>query len=219
MIFLESFQWETQWNVFSTLVPFFILGAILDYITDKNNDLTTGYKIFSQLMPTGIFLLLGISLIFEIIDRPPVKSFEYLIWVFVALPFFITSYFRDNYRRRMFSSLFGTGLIGAVYLYLTTLTNELDGEKGLIVYLICIFLMFYAASGYKKLFFIGIVLGLIDASIIIFLWKNPITKKARLYGWDFDIAFKFELLLLATFALCILISLLSTINKVKETNK
>lgn len=219
MIFLESFQWETQWYVFSTLAPFFLLGAIFDYIVDKNNELSKGYKIFSQLMPSGIFLLYGISVILNITERPPIEAFNYLIWIFVAVPLFVISNFKNNYRNRMFSSVIGTGLVGAIYLHLTTITDELDEGNGLIVYLICIFLMLYAASGYKKLFFIGALIGLIDAAILIFLWKNPITDKAKLYGWDFDIAFKFELLLLATFTLCILISLLSTINQVKETHK
>jgi hypothetical protein len=218
LIFLESFQWETQWNVITTLVPFFIIGLILDFIVSRNHDLQNGYLIFAQLLPVGVFLLFGISIMLSIIDKPPVDAYNYIIWLFVALPFFITSNFRENYRKRMLSSLIGTGLFGAVYIQLTTITDELNEESGLIVYLICIFLVFYAASGLKKIFFIGLILGLIDAIILIFLWKNPITAASKLYGWDYDIAFKFELLLLANIIICILICLIAVLIEGKNKN-
>lgn len=215
LLFLEAFQWETQWNVITTLVPFFLIGAMLDYMTGKNNELSTGFKKFSQLLPTGVFLLLGISCIVDTIGRPPIKFLEYLIWAFIALPFFITSYIRENYRKRLFSALLGTGFVGAVYLHLTTITDELNGGSVLIVYLICICLMFYAASGHKKLYFTGMTLGLIDAVVLIFLRNNPLTKGGKFYGWDFDIAYKFELLLLANFTVCIIICFFSAVNRGK----
>lgn len=218
LLFLESFQWETQWNVITTLFPFFVIGAILDFIVSRNHDLQMGYLIFAQLLPVCIFLLFGISVMLDIIERPPIDAFNYIIWIFIAVPFFLTSYFRDNYRRRMIASLIGTGLVGAVYLQLTTITDELDEGNGLIVYLICIFLVFYAASLFKNVFYIGIILGLIDAIILIFLWKNPITAMSKLHGWDYDIAFHFELLLLANFLICILICLITVLIKDKKKN-
>lgn len=218
-IFLESFQLDTQWNVITTLIPFFILGAILDFIVSRNHDLQMGYLVFTQLLPTGIFLLYGISVMLDIIDRPPIDSFNYILWLFIAVPFFISSNFRENYRNRMLTSLIGTGLVGAVYIQLTTLTDELDEENGLIVYLICIFLMFYAASGLKKLFYLNIVLGLIDAAILIFLWKYSPTKASKIHGWDYDIAFEFELLLLANFIICIIICLVDVLIREKDRKR
>lgn len=216
LLFLESFQWETQLNVITTLIPFFLLGVILDFIVSRNHDLQKGYLIFAQLLPTGIFLLFGISVIVDIIGQPSIDAFNYIIWIFIAIPFFMTSYFRDNYRKRMLTSLIGTGLVGAVYMQLTTKTDALDESSGLIVYLVCIFLMFYAASRLKKMFFIGLVLGAIDAIILIFLWKNPVTDMSRLHGWDYDIAFQFELLLLTNFIICIMICLTSVLIKDKK---
>ena len=216
LIFLESFQLETQWNVITTFIPFFLLGIILDFIVSKSLDLQRGYLIFAQLLPIGVFLLFGISVLLEIIGRPPMNALNYIIWLFIAVPFFITSNFRDNYRKRMLSSLIGTGLVGAAYIQLTTITNELDEKSGLIVYLVCIFLMFYAASGLKRLFFINIILGFIDAALLIFLWKNPITDNSRFYGWDYEIAFQFELLLLANFIICIIICLIDVLLREKE---
>lgn len=215
LAFLESFQWETQWYVLTTLIPFFLLGAIFDYIVDKNHDLSIGYKIISQLMPSGIFLLYVISIILEEIDRPPIEAFNYMIWIFLAVPLFIISHFKEDYRKRMFSSLLGTGFVGAIYLHLTTLTDELDEGKGLMVYLICLFLMLYAAAGIRKLYYISAIIGLLDAIVLIFFWKYPPIDKARLYNWDFYIAFKFDMLLLATFIICLIISLIATLIKAK----
>ena len=219
LLFLESFQWETQWNIFSTMVPFFLIGAMLDYMTGKNKDLGKGYKILTQLMPTGVFVLLGTSFIFQAAGRPPVEAFQYLIWLFIAVPFFITSYFKENYRKRMFSSLLGTGFVGAVYLYLTTMTDELNEGNGLIVYLICIFLMFYAASGHKKLYPAGTVLGLAFAGILVFFRHYPLTYDGKLYGWDFDIAYKFELLLLFSFLICIIICFFTAVKRNMNATK
>lgn len=216
LIILESFQWETQWNILTALLPFFIMGAMLDYITVKNKELSTGYKIFSQLMPTGIFILLGLTFIVKAIGKTPIKSFGYLIWIFPAVPFFITSYIKDNYRKRMFSALLGTGFVGAAYLYLTTVTNKLDNKYGFIVYLVCIFFIFYAASGHRKLYLAGSVLGFIDAAVLIYFRNNPVTEKADLYGWDFDIVYKFELILLANFIICMIICFLSAFYREKR---
>ncbi|NLO09844.1 MAG: hypothetical protein GX129_08285 [Clostridiales bacterium] len=216
LMFLESFQLETQWNVITTLIPFFLLGVILDFIVSRNHDLQKGYLIFAQLLPTGIFLLFGITTILMIIERPPIEAFNYIIWLFIAAPFFITSNFRENYRRRMISSLIGVGLVGAIYIQLTTMTDELEEGNGLIVYLVCIFLMFYAASGLKRLFYINLILGFIDAAILVFLWKNPLTEASRLRGWDYDIALQFELLLLANLIICIIICLIDVLIREKE---
>lgn len=216
LIFLESFQWETQWNVLTTFIPFFIMGAILDFIVSKNRELQSSYRIFAQLMPSGIFLLYGITTIYHIIGRPPVKAFDYIIWLFAAVPFFIASNFKEKYRRRILLSLIGMGITAAVYLHLTTITDELDEGNGLIVYLICIFLLFYAASELKKLQFTGIILGLFDAAVLIFLRNNPVSEMAKLHGWDFDIAFHFELLLLANFILCIFICLATVLIKERK---
>lgn len=216
LLFLESFQSETQWNVITTLIPFFLLGVILDFIASRNHDLQRGYLVFAQLLPTGIFLIFGISYLLIIIEKPPIEAFNYVIWLFIAAPFFITSNIIDNYRIRMISSLIGTGLVGAIYIQLTTMTDKLEEGNGLIVYLVCIFLLFYAASGLKKLFYINLILGFIDAAILVFLWKNPLTEASKLHGWDYDIGFQFELLLLANIVICILICLINVLIREKE---
>lgn len=216
LLFLESFQLDTQLNVITTLAPFFLVGAILDYIVSRNTGLSTMYKIIVQLLPAGIFILFGLSVLLDIAGRNPVDAFNYIVWIFIALPFFISSNFKDNYKKRLLFSLIGTGLVGAIYLHLTTITDELNEENGLMVYLICFFLMFYAASVFKNLSYMGAILGALDAAILIFLWKNPITENAKIHGWDYDIAFNFETMIFLTFILCILICLLNVIIKEKS---
>lgn len=219
LIFLESFQGETQWNVFSTFAPFFLLGIILDYLVSRNQELTTGYKFLSQLLPSGIFLIYGISLITDIIGRPPIEAFNYIIWLFVAVPLFIISHYKDNYRRRMFSSILGVGFVGAVYLHFTTITDELNKDYGLMVYLICLFIMFYAVSGVKKIYYLSSIIGLIDAIILLYIRKHPITDKAKVYGWDFDIAYNFEMILLTNLIICLLFCFLAELLKAKIKKK
>lgn len=219
LVFLESFQLETQLNVITTLVPFFLIGAILDFIVSKNNKLTSLYKIIVQLLPAGIFVLFGISVIYNVSGRTPLDAFNYLVWLFIALPFFISSDFKENHKMRLIFSLVGTGLVGAVYLYLTTLTNELNHGNGLMVYLIYFFLLYYAASGFKNLSYIGTILGAIDASILVYLWKNPVTENAKIYGWDYDIAFNFELIMLFTLIICITLCLLDVVTREQSRKK
>ena len=48
LLILESFQWETQFNVITVMIPFFLLGAILDYIISRNNQVGKFYKIIAQ---------------------------------------------------------------------------------------------------------------------------------------------------------------------------
>ncbi len=213
LIFLESFQFDTQCLVLTTLAPFFIMGAILDYMVYNNKELKPGYKILAQLLPTGIFLLFGMSVIADKMDQYPPKSFNYLIWLFYPISLFIASYFKENHRNRMFSALLGCGFVAAVYLHLTTLTNQLNEGSGLIIYLICLFLIFYAAAGLKKLVFIGGVLGFLDGAALIFLKHNPLSESDYKYGWDFNIAYRFELILLTNFIICSILCLHAAIKR------
>lgn len=213
LLFLESFQLETQLNVITTLLPFFLIGAILDFMVRRNKQLTPLYKIIVQLLPAGIFVLFGITVLYNVAGKTPLDAFNYLVWLFMALPFFITSNFKDNHKKRLIFSLIGTGLLGSVYLYLTTLTNELNQGNGLMVYLIYFFLLYYAASGFKNLSFIGGILGAIDALILVFIRINPITENSKIYGWDYDIAFNFELIMLFTLIVCIAICFLDALTR------
>ena len=79
--------------------------------------------------------------------------------------------------------------------------------------------MFYAASAFKNLFYIGAIIGGIDAIILYFLRMNPLSEKGKTLGWDYDIAFNFELIIIITFILCILLCLLHAINKDKLSIK
>lgn len=219
LLFIEFFQWETQYNVITALIPFFILGAILDYIISKNNQISKPTKIIAQILPVGIFVLFGLSIFLEILGKPSADAVYYLIWLLIAFPFFISSNYKDNHRKRTLYSIIGTGLMTIVYVYLTTITDNLHEGYGLVVYLISFFLMFYAASAFYNLFYIGAIMGAINSLILILLWKNPISEKAKIIGWDYDIAFNFELMIVITFILCILLSLINVIKNEKLSKK
>lgn len=211
LLFLEAFVAETQYYVITTLLPFFLLGLILDYVVSRNKVLLKGYKIFTQLLPAGIFLLYGLSQLLRLAGRPHSAAFNYLIWLFIAAPFFIAGYQKEGNRSKILFSILGTGLMAASYLYLTTKTRQLDGGSGFVVYMICYFMMFYAASGLPRLAYLGVVFGFMNAVVLLLLWKYPVTQTARLYGWDYDISYNFELLMLTTFILCILVCLITSV--------
>ncbi|NLJ95688.1 MAG: hypothetical protein GX321_00925 [Clostridiales bacterium] len=219
LLFLESFQWETQFNVITALIPFFLLGAVIDYIISRNKQISNFYKVIAQILPAGTFVLFGISILLEILGKPPAEAVYYLGWLFISLPFFISSYYKDNHRKRLLYSLIGTGLMAVVYIFLTTITDNLIEGSGLVIYLISFLLMFYAASVFNNLFYIGTIIGGIDAAILLLLWKNPISEKSKVLGWDYDIAFNFELILLITFILCILLCFVHAIIKNKPSSK
>lgn len=210
-MFLEGFVPEIQLDMLLTMVPLILLGVILDYIVNRNNVLSNGYKLFTQILPAGVFVLIGLSSIFEIAGREKVDLFNYLVYLFLTVPFFIVSYNKTGHKNKMIFSLIGTGLVAAAYLYLTTLTAELNEGTGLVIYLIAYFSMFYAASGLRKMPYLSIILGAANASILILIYKFPVTDTAKTYGWDYDIAQNFSILMLEFFVLCILICLLAVI--------
>lgn len=213
LIFLESFVAETQIGLFQIMAVSIVAGAILDYILHKNTFLPVGYKIFTQILPSGVFILLGLTFLMELVDRTPPQMFNYLLFLFIAAPFAIASFNKENHKIRMIFSLLGTVLMFSVYLYLTTLTKELNGGDGLSVYILSTFLILYAVSYIPRLPFISTALGLLSGVALFSLYKNPVTTIAKQYGWDFDIAENFEYILLLTLAVGILLTFLGALVK------
>lgn len=215
-IFLEGFIPEVQLDMLLTIAPFILLGAILDYIASKNNVLSKDYKIIAQFLPAGVFILYGLTKILELAGREPIDLFNYLIFLFISVPFLIISYNKAGHKNKMIYSLIGTGLVAASYLYLTTITKELNEGTGLVIYLISYFAMFYAASSLRKMPYLSIILGAANASILLLIYKFPVTATAKTYGWDYDIAQNFEILMIEFLILSILICLLSVIRNKQE---
>lgn len=209
----EAFVLENQIFLLSIMLPFLLLGGILDFIVSRNTVLPKNYRTFTQLLPLGVFALFGASFLLEAADRPDYECFQFILWIFLSIPFFIATYRKEGHKNRMIFSMLSTALVFAAYLYLTTLTDELVEGNGIVVYLITYFCMYYSASGFHKLPFISTILGTLNAIALLVLWKSPMTDAAKLYGWDYDIALNFEFLMMVSLGFSIMLSLLSVIKK------
>ncbi|HWT27640.1 MAG TPA: hypothetical protein VN131_06845 [Mobilitalea sp.] len=212
-LFLEAFIPIVQFDLFTTMLPFIIFGVILDFILSRNNTLTKSYKMVAQIIPAGVFVLQGISTINMASGRDDIKAFNYLIWLFVVVPLFIASYQKEGHKYRMIFSLIGIGLIAVVYLYLTTITDSLDEGSGAVVYFISYFCMIYAASSIRRLPYLGTVIGAANAIALLWLRYFPFTTDAKSHGWDYDIAFSFELLIILSILACLFIRFIAVFQK------
>ncbi|MHB8131136.1 MAG: hypothetical protein ACYDEX_19320 [Mobilitalea sp.] len=207
-LFYDSFVLEDQLILIITMLPFIMIGLILDFILRRNLALNKSIRIVAQLLPSGIFGMQLISTFLIYAEKEPSDLFNYLIWLFLALPFFIASYNKEGHKHKMISSLIGAGLIAVVYLFLTTQTDLLNEGSGAIIYFTSYFLMLYAASGIRKLPYLGIVLGVLNTVALLWLRYMPVTEDAINHGWDYDIFTNVELLIMGTLLLCILIRFL-----------
>jgi hypothetical protein len=96
-------------------------------------------------------------------------------------------------------------------MFLTTQTKMLNKNYGATIIIVSYFFMLYVASGINRLSYIGILLGTLNAAVMIMLRYFPLTALSRTYGWDIDIANKVEMLLLFTFIFCILVRIYEVI--------
>lgn len=213
----DSFILSNQVDLLVTMLPFILMGAILDYILSRNHELDTLFKVIAQLLPLGILILPVIATIQLIAGYEHTELINYLMWIFLSLPFFIASYEKDNFKKMMIYSIVGTGFIVVVYYYITTLTLNINSGSGAFLYFIAYILMFYTASGSKKMPWMGTILGVLNAGSLLLLRYIPITEMAKLYGWDIDIATKMEFLVGTSLVICILIRFFHTL--IKDTRK
>lgn len=213
-----SFDPADQLGLFFIMLPFILTGMALDFILRRNKTMTAGVHIAVRLLPLGIFLMQLAGTVMMYLDMTSPDIFNYLIWLFLALPFFIASYEREGQRQRSIRSLIGTGAVIIAYVYLTTQTDVLDRNYGALVYFMSFFLMLYTASGIKKAPYLGTAVGILTAVALLLLRYFPVTAGAREYGWDYDIFGKAETLIILTFVLCILIRLYEAVKSGKHAN-
>jgi hypothetical protein len=209
-LFLESFNSESQLNLLSIMLPCILLGIILDFIISRNSVLTKGQKLFTQLLPTGVFVIYLIILIFQLSGHSYPEVYNYLYYLFITAPFAIVSYRKEGHKSRMIFSLLGTAVVFAFYLYLTTLTTELDKSSGLLIFLVSYFMMFYSASTLRRLPYLSTILGVLVTAFLWYIYRNPITPESKIYGWDYDYLLIFEYTMMIIFIVCIVIRLLAT---------
>lgn len=212
-LFIDSFVFINQLELLTTFLPFIVIGMILDFILRRNQTLDKTIRIAAQLLPACIFGMQGISALLELAGRDSYDLFGYLIWLFLAAPFFIASYNKEGNKPKMIYSIIGAGLIVVIYMYLTTKTNELNEGSGAVIYFISYFFMFYAASGIRKLPYLGAILGISNAAALLLFRYSPITDAAKIHGWDYDIVSNLETLLILTSILCILLCFFAFLQK------
>lgn len=218
LLFLESFIQEDQLNLVIVMVPCILVGILLDYIISRNEELPKGYKIFTQLLPASSFAFYGLVTIFSIAGNPLDPKYYYIIWLVISAPFMIASYHKKSHNIKLISSIIGTALVFAAYLYLTTLTDELVVGNGLVIFIISYFMILYSASGIRKMPYISSILGLLNAGILIYMYKSPASADALVYGWDYDFSYYFELLMLFLFCISVLIGVIAARQeKLKDT--
>lgn len=210
-IISDSFLLKEQGELLLTMLPFFAVGSIIDYILARRQDVDKSLKVFAKLCPAFIFLMQGITSAYIILEQKPPELFDYLIWLILALPFFIASYDKKEHKHKLIYSGIGTGLVVLTYLFLTTQTDELNEGYGAVIYFITYFLLLYTASGNVKLPYLGMVLGLINAAAYLWLRYQPITEAARLHGWDYELYIMVDLLILITLCISILLRLLEEV--------
>ena len=213
----DGFIMVNQLGLMITMLPFLLIGIALDYLLKNNPIIMRGLRIFAQLLPLGIFLMQMVTTVIFYLNVNSYDVFDYLIWVFLSLPFFITSYEKEGMRPRVIRTLYGTGAVAVVYIFLLTQTKELTYGIGELIYFISYFLILFIVSGNRKLPYIGTIIGILNAAALLLMRYFPITSNAKEYGWDHDIAFFMELLVLTTLVLCIIIRILEEVFHKKKS--
>ena len=218
-LFLEGFQTESQLNLITIILPCLLLGIILDFILSRNSLLNNGQKNFTRILPSGIFLMYFITILFNIADRSLPDYYNNFYYLFISGPFMIASYQKQEHRNRMIFSLIGTVTVFAFYLYLTTKTEHLDKGFGLFIFMLSYFMMFYSASAIRKLTYLPILLGIMNTVVLWYLYQNPVSADGLPHSWDYDYLLYFEYIMLGAFVVCILVRLLAEFISRSETEK
>lgn len=216
-VIADTFLLTDQLGLLFVMLPFILIGLALDYILSNNQELEQWIKVIAKLLPLGVFVMQIISTIY-LYQEEELSIFNYMIWLFVAAPFFIASYTRENVQRRVYLSGIGTGAFLVVYLFLATQTDAIDSGYGSIAYFAAYFMIMFAVTGRKRFPYLTVVISVINAVVLLFRRYVPTTRDTKLYGWDYNLNAVIELLIIITFSLCISFYVIDTIlNSRKKT--
>lgn len=209
----DSFIAGNQLGLLIIFVPFFLMGAAIDFIVRNNNALGNFLAAGARLLPLGIILLWLLNASLMKYSSNSVVQFYYYyigyaVWLLIALPLFLASFNRDSFRNKTIRSLTGTAAFGIVYLILATKTGFLDKGAGFVTILISYFFIFYAISGIHSLNYVAPAIGIINAVIMLIFYFFP-GSRGNL-GWDANINLKIDILMLLTFITCIIIRVYAT---------
>lgn len=217
----DSFILGNQLGLLIVFLPFFLIGIALDFIVNRNNTLKIIPGIIAKLLPLGVICLWlpnNILMGYEenIIVQYYFYYIGYVVWLFIALPFFIASFIKTDVRNKTIRSLTGTAAFALVYMVLTTKTGSLDRGIGFIILLLSYFFMFYAISGIPKLNYVAPIIGVLNAIALFVFYK---TSNYALFYMDSSINLKIDILMLVTFIICILIRIYGSFTTSKVNTK
>jgi hypothetical protein len=209
----DSFILGNQLGLLIIFLPFALMGLALDYIVRSNKTLNKGLGILARILPLSIiFLWLPNSILMNYNENIIVKYYfyyvGYVVWLFIALPFFIAGFSKEGFRHKTIRSLSGTAAFAVFYIYLVTKSGYLDRGAGFVIILLSYFFMFYAISGIKMLDLAAPLIGLANALVLFMYYKFPGTENR--FNWDSDINLKIDILMLITFLVCIIIKIYGT---------
>jgi len=208
----DSFIAGNQLGLFLIFVPFFLMGAALDYIVKNNESLNSFLGALARLLPLGIILMGMHKNLLINSEKAIVYYYNYyigfIVWMLIALPLFFASFNRQLFRQKTIRSLTGTAAFGIIYLYLATKTGALDKGAGFVIILLSYFFIFYSISGIKGLNYAAPILGIINAITLLVFYKFP--GEADRFRWDSNINIKIDILMLLTFIACIIIRVYAT---------
>lgn len=208
----DSFIAENQLALLIIFAPFFLMGAALDYITRNNESLNAFLGTLARLLPIGI-IIMGMYKNNHM-DSGNIITYYFnyyvgfVVWLFIALPLFFSSFNRNLLRQKTIRSLTGTAAFGIVYLMLATKTGALNKGAGFVIILLSYFFIFYAISGIngKLLNFSAPLLGIINAILLFVFYQFP----GRDISWDSNINIKIDIMILITFIICFIIRVYAT---------
>lgn len=210
----DSFIAGSQLGLLLIFAPFFIMGAVLDFIVRNNESLNSLLSVLARLLPLGIIIMgMHKNRLINSSENAIVHYYNYyigfIVWMLIALPLFFASFNRQLFRQKTIRSLTGTAAFGIIYLFLTTKTGALDKGAGFVIILLSYFFIFYAISGIQGLNYAAPVLGIINAISLLIFYRFP--GGTDRFAWDSNINIKIDLLILTTFIVCIIIRVYATL--------
>lgn len=222
-IISDSFIFGDQLGLLIIFIPFYLLGYSLDYLIKNNSSVNKILAVVAKLLPLIIILLWlpNSYLMINYYDKSIVQKYfyyiGYVVWLLLAVPFFIASHGKGSFRQKTIRSLTGTAAFAVIYIMLTTKTDYLDKKAGFAIIVLSYFFIFHAASGISKFNYAAPVLGAINAVTLFIFYKFP--GKGAGFNMDSTINLKIDVLMLITFVICMIIRIYGTFSENKNSAK
>lgn len=196
----DGFILSNQLSVLLIMVPCIVLGFLDDYMLNHANT-KLSFRIIGKLCLLCLFLIRLYINLAETLESTPPDWLNYIHYLFLTLPFFISGYEKESHHRKLIYTIIGMVAIGFTYMYLANGTDELTTESGSIFYFASFVFMIYSAGSFKKLPFIGALLACIDSLFLIYLRFFCMSERVMMHSWDYHFSYYYEISMVITFLL------------------